>query len=213
MIVIQRLILLVLVLGALAARAETPPTLVVLGDSLSAAYGIDLGAGWVALLNKRLATESHPHEVVNASISGETTSGALARIDGILERHQPSLVIVELGGNDGLRGIALPEMRANLVAILNRIQDAGAEALLVEMRLPPNYGPRYTQRFTEAFTAIGEELAVPVSRFILDGIADDPRLMQADGIHPRAAAQERMLENLWPSMLPLLDGKAYAESE
>jgi acyl-CoA thioesterase I len=178
--------------------------ILVLGDSLSAGYGIDVSKGWVALLQQRLQREGYPYQVVNASISGDTTRGALARLGPLIEAHHPAIVVVELGGNDGLRGLSLAELRHNLKAIVARCRAANAQVLLVKMRLPPNYGPAYTERFEQIYTQLAREHGVRLAHFILDGVATHPELMQADGIHARAAGQPRMLENIWPELLPLL---------
>ena len=200
----RRWFLLLLLWLPAATAAAAQPVIMVLGDSLSAGYGIDVSKGWVALLQQRLQHEGYPYRVVNASISGDTTRGALARLEPLLEAHHPAIVIVELGGNDGLRGIALPVIRHNLEEIVARCRAAGARVLLVTMRLPPNYGPVYTARFEHIYGQVGREAGVPVARFILDGVATHPELMQADGIHARAAGQPRMLENIWPALLLLL---------
>jgi acyl-CoA thioesterase-1 len=177
----------------------------ILGDSLSAAYDIDATAGWVAILEHRLAAEyDGAYRVINASISGETSRGGAARIDDLLKRHRPAVVVVELGGNDGLRGIPLPEMRANLAAIIDASKAGGAEVVLVKMRLPPNYGPQYTGRFEQVYTDLADGTGVALSEFILAGVADQEEMMQSDGIHPTAEAQQRMLDNIWPSLKPLL---------
>jgi len=184
--------------------ASEPPVLMVLGDSLSAGYGIPIEQGWVSRLQRRLDRDGHGYRVVNASISGDTTRGALTRLDQALQRHQPRIVVVELGGNDGLRGVALAETRRNLQGILDRVRTIGARPLLVGMRLPPNYGPDYTQGFHGVFTELAAGLGIPLVPFLLDGVALDPELMQDDGIHPRAAAQERVLANVWTHLAPLL---------
>jgi len=178
--------------------------ILVLGDSLSSAYGIDVQAGWVQLLQDRLDKHDAAYRVVNASISGDTTSGGAARLRSALEKHAPDLVVVELGGNDGLRGLPLSATRANLERIIVAAQTAGARVLLLGMRLPPNYGPAYN----DAFHAIYEQLASQYQAgrvpFLLDGIGGVDGMMQADGIHPRAEAQAAMLENVWPHLQPLL---------
>ncbi len=183
-------------------RAEAPGILV-LGDSLSAGYGLIAGEGWVDLLQRRLAEEGYPHRVVNASISGDTTRGGLARLPRALDVHRPSILIIELGGNDGLRGIPVGEFRSNLERMVALGRDAGARVLVAGIRLPPNYGPRYSEKFQEAqAAAAGDAAFVP---FILEGVALQPGMMQADGIHPTAAAQPRMLDNVWPALAPLVE--------
>jgi acyl-CoA thioesterase-1 len=178
--------------------------ILVLGDSVSSAYGIDVKSGWVQLMQKRLDEQNANFRVVNASISGDTTKGGAARLPAALERHAPDVVVVELGGNDGLRGMQLSETRANLERIIVDAKKSGARVLLLGMRLPPNYGPAYT----DAFHAIYEELAdrYQVARvpFLFKGIGGVEDMMQADGIHPRAEAQPLMLENVWPYLQPLL---------
>lgn len=174
------------------------PTIMVLGDSLSAGYGIELSKGWVNLLQRRLLTSGYPHKVVNASISGDTTGGGRARLPSALEQHQPDVVILELGGNDGLRALPLKSIEENLAAMIEAIQQAGARVVLMEMRIPPNYGPRYTQRFRAIFGELAERYDAPLIPFFLEGVAGNPELMQRDGIHPKAEAQALMLENAWP---------------
>jgi acyl-CoA thioesterase-1 len=181
------------VLFAPAARSESP-TILVLGDSLSAAYGIRLEQGWVALLQGRLKAKGYGHRVVNASASGETTGGALARLPRALDRHRPAVVIIELGGNDGLRGLPIADVRANFESLIRLSREAGAKVLLVGMRIPPNYGPAYT----------GRRHQLPLVPFFLDGIALDDSLMLEDGLHPNAAAQPKLLEQVWRPLAPLL---------
>jgi len=187
----------------LPAHAAQRVVLVV-GDSLSAAYGIDQDEGWVALLQQRLGKDYPDYRVVNASISGDTTRGGLGRIDAALRTHAPAVVIVELGGNDGLRGLPVKEMRTNLGAIITKSLAAQARVLLVGMRIPPNYGPLYTKNFEAVFTGLAKQFDVARVPFLLDGVALKLDLVQDDGIHPRAAAQPRMLENVWPHLTPLL---------
>lgn len=180
-------------------------TLLVLGDSLSAAYGIPVTAGWVSLLERRIIEQKLDYRVVNASISGETTLGARSRLDELLARHQPQLVLLELGGNDGLRGVALTEIAQNLVAMITTIKQHGSPVLLVPMQLPPNYGATYNERFKAIYKSIAHDMNVRLSMFILQDIADKPSLMQEDGIHPVQAAQAKMLDNIWLSLQPLLE--------
>ena len=179
--------------------------ILVLGDSLSASHGIAPEAGWVFKLRDRLGVEGYRYKVINASISGETTHGANKRLDGILKEIRPYITIVELGGNDGLRGIPLAEIRDNLQQIIEKISSSGSSILLVEMLLPPNYGAAYIEKFVAVYKQFGSLDNVTLAKFILDNIADDPDLMQSDGIHPKAEAQEMMLDNLWPDLSPLLD--------
>jgi acyl-CoA thioesterase-1 len=191
------------VLFAPAARAESP-TILVLGDSLSAAYGIRVDQGWVALLQGQLKAKGYGHKVINASSSGETTGGALARLPRALERHRPEIVIIELGGNDGLRGLPLGEVRANFESLIRLSREAGAKVLLVGMRIPPNYGPAYTKGFHDLFGELARKHQLPLVPFFLDGIALDDSLMLEDGLHPNAAAQPKLLDQVWPQLKPLL---------
>jgi acyl-CoA thioesterase-1 len=186
------------------ALAASPPVLVVVGDSLSAAYGMETARGWVALLQARAAERGWPHRVVNASISGDTTRGGRSRLAGVLERHRPAVVVIELGGNDGLRGIPPEESERNLEAMVQEAQGAGARVLLVGIRLPPNYGPAFAERFGAAFGNVATRQGVPLVPFLLEGVGGNPELMLEDGIHPRAEAQPRLLENVWPYLEPLL---------
>jgi acyl-CoA thioesterase-1 len=176
----------------------------VLGDSLSAEYGLSRGTGWVQLLADRLRDSGSDYRVVNASISGETTSGGLTRLPALLKEHRPRVVVLELGANDGLRGLPLAVMRDNLQAMIRQAQAAGAKVLLVGVRVPPNYGREYAERFAGTFAALARELKVPLVPFLLDGFAESFELFQADRIHPTAEAQPRMLDNVWPVLRPLL---------
>ncbi len=176
----------------------------VLGDSISAAYGIQREQGWVALLEARLKTEYPSFNVVNASISGETTGGGLARLPNALSVHQPDIVIIELGGNDGLRGYPTQKMRANPDTMVQLVQDNNATALLVGMQIPPNYGPRYTRAFQETFNSIAEAYELPFVPFLLSEVALEEGMMQRDGIHPTAEAQGMLLDAVWPVLAPLL---------
>ncbi len=185
----------------LPARAAT---LLVLGDSISAAYGMSLEEGWVALLERRLAERESPVTVVNASISGETTGGALRRLPDLLDTHEPTVVLIELGGNDGLRGFPIPRLRDNLSALARASSDAGADVILVPMEIPPNYGARYTESFRNTFADVAAETGARLAPFILEKVATDPALMQADGIHPTREAQPLMLDTLLPSIEAVL---------
>jgi acyl-CoA thioesterase-1 len=196
--------LFVFLLGAGAQARAEPPAILVLGDSLSAAYGIRLEQGWVSLLAGRLKASGYGYRVVNASSSGETTGGALARLPRALELHRPAVVIIELGGNDGLRGLPIAQVRSNLESLVELSRKAGARVMLVGMRIPPNYGPTYTTDFHRVFGEVAARLKVPLVPFFLDGIALDDDLMQEDGLHPTAAAQPRMLDQVWPVLTPLL---------
>ncbi len=179
-------------------------TLLILGDSLSAAYGMPVEEGWVSLLEQRIIRQSLGYKVVNASISGETTLGVKTRLNKLLNDNQPELVIVELGGNDGLRGFALTEIEKNLLDIVKMIKLSGIEILLVPIQLPPNYGAAYNQRFMSIYNVVSDTMEVDLSEFILHNIAQRPELMQTDGIHPVQTAQSIMLDNIWPSLQPLL---------
>ncbi len=198
-----RLAFLCLVLFGHVARADVP-TILVMGDSLSAAYGMRVEQGWVTLLQQRLASEGYGYRVVNASESGETTGGALARLPRALDRHRPAVVIIELGGNDGLRGLPIAGLRSNLESMVRLSRKSGARVLLIGMRIPPNYGPAYTKSFHELFAQVAGSEQVPLVPFFLDGIALDEGLMQDDGLHPNAAAQPKLLAQAWPLLQPLL---------
>lgn len=179
-------------------------TILVMGDSLSAAYGMPRDAGWVALLKDKLQAEGYDYTVINASISGETTAGALARLPEALKKHNPAIVIVELGGNDGLRGIAVAEFRNNLAQLIQQSQAAGAHVLLTGMRLPANYGPLYTEKFFAVYAELAKKYNIALMPFFLKDIALQPHYTQADGLHPNAQAQPVLLENIWPYLQPLL---------
>lgn len=198
-----------LALGALlpvfaaTARAQGP-VILVLGDSISAAYGIQREDGWVALLDQKLQS-SHPQgRVVNASISGETTGGGLARLPKALQEHQPDVVILELGGNDGLRGYPVDRMRANLQKMIDLTRAADAMPLLVGMQIPPNYGARYTTAFRDTFATLAEANQIPLVPFLLQDVALKKGWMQSDGIHPTREAQPALLDAVWPVLEPLL---------
>jgi acyl-CoA thioesterase-1 len=199
------LVLLVAFLGLSGpATAAGKPVILVLGDSLSAGYGIPVDQGWVARLQQRLDAEGYGYAVVNASVSGETTAGGLERLPRALARHQPAVVIIELGGNDGLRGLPVGELRANLEALVAASRKAGAEALLAAIRMPPNYGPQYTEKFYAVYESIARERKVPWVPFFLEGVALREDLFQDDGIHPDLEAQPILLDNVWPVLEPLL---------
>ncbi|WP_339826783.1 arylesterase [uncultured Arenimonas sp.] len=191
-------------LAALPALAAER-TVLVMGDSLSAAYGLAPEQGWVALLADRLRRESPGWKVANASISGETTAGGASRIAGELKRHQPDVVVSELGANDGLRGLDLAQTRANLERMVTAAKAAGAQVLLLGMRIPPNYGPDYTQGFERNYAALAEEHEVALLPFLLEPIAMDRDAFQADNLHPVADAQPKLRDHVWPALAPLLD--------
>jgi acyl-CoA thioesterase-1 len=196
-----------LLLIALAAEAASARTILVFGDSLSAAYGLTPGEGWVAMLAQRLQTQGYGYQVVNASESGETSGGGLERLPRALELHKPALVILELGANDGLRALPVEALRANLTRMIDLARASGAHVLLVGMRIPPNYGPRYTGDFERVFPELANQYHLPLVPFLLDKVALDPDLMQGDGLHPNARGEAPVLENVWPYLAPLLDKK------
>ncbi|MCJ7837654.1 MAG: arylesterase [Burkholderiales bacterium] len=188
----------------LPVTAWAGSTILIYGDSLSAAYGLAQEAGWAALLQARLEQKVMDYTVTNASISGETSSGGAARIAEALKVHKPRVVIVALGANDGLRGLPTAQMRANLAKIVSRSQQAKARVLLVGMRVPPNYGASYTRQFAQVYTDLAREYKTALAPFLLEGMADQRELFQADNLHPTAAAQPILLENVWQALRPLL---------
>ena len=192
---------------ALQNAVASDRTILVFGDSLSAAYGIQPEQGWVALLTQRLQAQEYGYEIINASVSGETTSGGLQRLPRALQLHRPGIVVLELGGNDGLRGLPLLTTRDNLGQMIRLSQQAGAQLLLVGIRMPPNYGPRYTEEFAGMFPALAKQYHVPLVPFILQNVAQDPSRMQEDGVHPNALGEPQVLETLWPYLKPLLKKK------
>ena len=193
----------VFTLSSTAAHSATK-TLLVLGDSLSAEYGLVRGTGWVALLENRLQENRIAFQVINASISGETTSGGKARLEKLLAMHKPRVVVIELGGNDALRGLSLKATEDNLRAMINASQKAQAQVLLVGMRIPPNYGRDYTEQFFSLFAKLAKQTQSALAPFLLEGVANDINLFQADRIHPLAKAHPTMLNNVWPHLQPLL---------
>ena len=186
------------------AEVAAPRTVVVLGDSLSAGYGIEIREGWVNLLAQRIASEGYGYQVINASVSGETTQGGLSRLPRVLQLHKPAIVIIELGGNDGLRGLPLAVSRENLRKAIELSRAVQARVVLVGMMIPPNYGQRYTQEFRDMYTTLASKYSIALVPFLLDQVALDPKLMQRDGIHANAAGQPKLLENVWPKLKPLL---------
>lgn len=194
--------------GTPAAGVRAQPVILVLGDSLSAEYGLPRGTGWVHLLGERLRDNGANYTVVNASISGETTSGGRTRLPALLKLHRPAIVIIELGANDGLRGLPLATMRDNLAALVKASQASGAKVLVVGIRVPPNYGRDYAERFHQTFAEVAREHKAALVPFLFDGFADTQDLFQSDRIHPREKAQPRMLANVWPHVQPLLDTRA-----
>ncbi|MCQ4310697.1 arylesterase [Pseudomonas stutzeri] len=192
------LVLLCWAQGALAG------TVLVVGDSISAAFGLETSQGWVHLLQQRLDAETPDYQVVNASISGDTTAGGLSRLPTLLEEHEPEVVILELGGNDGLRGQSPAQLKQNLAAMVEMSQEAGAKVLILGMLMPPNLGKRYTEAFAKVFPQVASEHDVPLVPFLLEGVAGVPSMMQGDQIHPTAEAQSKLLDNVWPTLEPLL---------
>jgi acyl-CoA thioesterase I len=182
-------------------------TILVFGDSLSAAYGIRAEQGWVTLLTQRLQIQGYGYHVVNASVSGETSNGGLERLPRALELHKPVIVILELGANDGLRGLPVSAMRENLAHMVQLAQAAGARVLLVGIRIPPNYGPRYTEEFARVYPELAQQYQLALVPFLLEKVALDPALMQEDGMHPNAAAGPMVLDTLWAYLKPLLKKK------
>lgn len=184
-----------------------------MGDSISAAYGMSLQEGWVALLERQM-TDAYPdYQIINASISGETSAGGAKRLPALLTQHRPSLVVVELGGNDGLRGYPVSRLQDNLETMVRAAQGAGARVLLLAMEIPPNYGSRYTQAFRGSFTAVAGATGATHVPFMLDGVATDPALMQPDGIHPTAAAQPRLRDAVWPYLQQTLQAMQDAHDD
>lgn len=193
--------ILVLAAALQPAHAAGPVrTLLVVGDSLSAGFGLEPGQGWVALLQDRLEAKGYGYRVVNASITGDTTTSGLGRLPRALNLHRPSIVVIELGGNDGLRGTPIGVIRDNLTAMIRLAREAGARVVLAGLQMPPNYGPRYTGEFAALYPELARRHGAALIGFILDGVALDMALMQADGIHPNAAAQARLLDNAWPAI-------------
>ncbi|MEO1765892.1 arylesterase [Thiobacter aerophilum] len=197
-------ILAALVVASNLAHAAVAPRILVLGDSLSAAYGLPQEAGWVALLQSRLKARKFPYQVVNASISGETTAGGRTRLPSLLAHYRPQVVILALGANDGLRGLDLEQTRGNLEAMIRAAKASGARLLLVGMKLPPNYGPAYTQRFHALYGSLARQHQLAFVPFLLEGLATRQDWFQADGLHPTAEAQPHILDTVWPVLEPLL---------
>jgi acyl-CoA thioesterase-1 len=189
---------------AAAGSDAAAPTIVVMGDSLSAGYGIDLDRDWVSLLQQRLVQSGYDHKVVNASVSGDTTDSGRQRIAAVLERQRPDVVVIELGGNDGLRGLPTALVEENLQSMIETSQDVGAKVLLIGIKLPPNYGPTYVADFEHIYTKLKEKFGVALVPFLLEGVATQADMMQDDGIHPTAQAQSRIVDNVWPVLEPLL---------
>lgn len=188
-----------------AAAASAAPVILVMGDSLSAGYGLDAGQGWVSLLQQKIKAQGLPHTVANASVSGETTAGGLTRLPAALDRNRPRIVLLELGGNDGLRGLPVASLKANLGRMVDLVRKAGATPVLVAMRIPENYGPAYADGFASTFPAVADEKKAPMVPFLLAPLAlDAQRWFQDDSIHPNAAAQPLLVDAVWPTLEPLL---------
>ena len=199
-------LLLVTVVAALlpiTSRGEAA-NILIFGDSLSAGFGLDIDKGWTTLLAQQLRQEGYPYRVINASISGETTYGGLNRIDGELRRYKPTIVILALGANDGLRGLPLQETHNNLRKIIAKSRAHAAQLLLVGIRLPPNYGPAFTQQFEKGYQTLATDYHLPLLKSLLEGVESDPTLFQADGLHPNAAAQPRIMQNVWRQLQAML---------
>ncbi|WPO98553.1 arylesterase [Pseudomonas sp. HR96] len=188
----------------LMAQNAAAATVLIVGDSISAGFGLDTSKGWVSLLRQRLEHEGSSDVLVNASITGDTSANGAARLPALLSEHKPALVIIELGGNDGLRGLQPAQLQQNLATMIDRSRAAGAKVLLLGMQLPPNYGVRYTQAFSRVYSDLAEQKQVALVPFFLQGIGGNAQLMQADGIHPAVNAQGMLLENVWPTLKPLL---------
>jgi len=198
-----------LLAAAMPASAQrASPVILLVGDSVSAGYGLPTGAGWATLLQQRLDAQHLRYRVVNASISGDTTAGGRPRLGALLAQHHPAITIIELGGNDGLRGGSLDAMRDNLDAMTSAAQNAGSRVLLVGIRVPPNYGAAYGERFAATFGEVARARKAALVPFLFEGFAENDSMFQPDRIHPLAAAQAKMLDNVWPSLAPLLSAKA-----
>jgi acyl-CoA thioesterase-1 len=200
----MRRFLFAVIVSLMSMSAMAKPVIVVLGDSISAGYGIEVEGGWVALVQKKLADSNSKYSISNASISGDTSAGGLARIDPILTAQKPAIVLLQLGANDGLRGLSPVQMKNNLAEIVRRAQKAGAKVILLGMKIPPNYGKRYVDMFYNVYPQLAKELDIPLVPFILEDIALNKDLMQADGLHPNAKAQPILADKIEPYLFPLL---------
>lgn len=201
----RKLLTLVVLLFSAAAHAGDAPTVLIFGDSLSAGFGLEVDQSWATLLQRRLEDQGYEHRVVNASISGETTEGGAAQIDNAIASFAPELIILELGGNDGLRGFPPARIKDNLLAIARRARESGAGVVLLGIRIPTNYGTRYTQAFEAVYAEVAEELDIEWIEFFMDGVALNDELLQDDRIHPNAEAQPILLDNAWPVIRATLD--------
>ena len=195
-----RYLLIILIYGLLPITSTAASTLVVLGDSLSAAYGINPKHGWVELLQQRITDKGYPLEVINTSISGDTTLGGYRRLGPILEKHQPSIIVIELGANDGLRGLSLTAMKNNISNMIRTSQAAKTHVILIGMKLPPNYGPAYSAAFQHVYTDLAKKYSITLIPFLLNGLETQFNLFQADGLHPTQAAQSIILDTVWPDI-------------
>ncbi|CAN4273490.1 TesA Lysophospholipase L1 and related esterases [Methylophilaceae bacterium] len=193
-----------ILIALVAITAQAAQNIVIFGDSLSAAYGIQSNKGWVALLESKLKQQNSEYKVINASISGETTSGGLTRFDQMLKTHQPEIVVIELGANDGLRGLSLNEMQSNLNNMIAKAKAKNAIVMLLGIKIPPNYGIQYTQKFSAIYATLAQKYDLNLVPFFLDGVAGNRKLIQDDGLHPNAVAQAKLLENIWPKLEELL---------
>ena len=191
-------------LAPISANAAEPPVVLVVGDSISAAYGLPTGVGWTDLLQKRIDARKLGYRVVNASISGDTTAGGRSRLPALLARHKPAIVVIELGGNDGLRGGSIASTRDNLTAMAKAAKAAGARPMLIGMRLPPNYGPAYTRQFETLFSEVAKAEGAPLVPFFFEGFGEDAAAFQPDRIHPTEATQAKLLDNAWPTLERML---------
>lgn len=189
---------------SIAMSSPAPNKVLIVGDSISAAYGIDVEKGWVSLLASKITQENLPYQVINASISGDMTSNGLIRLPKLLKTHKPDVVVIELGGNDGLRGLPIRVIRTNLQRLIQLSKDSQARVLLAGMRIPPNYGSRYTRAFHQVYQDLAEQYEIELIPFLLEGIGDNSQLMQSDGIHPTADAQPLIVQLVWPRIKPLL---------
>ena len=211
-VIYKTAVLLALFLCSLAAQAAAPVILVV-GDSISAGYGVPTSAWWTTLLQQRLAAKHYPHRVVNASISGDTTAGGRTRLPALLEANHPAITVIELGGNDGLRGGNIDTMAANLDAMVAAAQKAGSRVLVIGMRVPPNYGADYARRFQAGFAQVAQKRKVALVPFFFEGFGDNNAMFQPDRVHPVAAAQEKMLDNVWSVLQPMLGASEKSNSQ
>jgi len=194
-----------MVYPTLHATEKTPKTILVLGDSLSGAYGLNADEGWVSMLQQQVTQQGYNDKVINASVSGDTTRAGLSRLESALQMHEPDIVIIALGANDGLRGLPFSEINNSLLKIIERCKREAAQILLVGVRLPPNYGPAYNQKFAELYQRLADTYKIPLVPRMLDQVAENRELMQQDGMHPKAIAQPQIMRNIWAGLKPLLD--------